>query len=52
MKSLSVGALVGVTRASNGNVHFFINGEDQGVAASGIPQGITSRINVVAMSLL
>ena len=39
LNCLSVGCRVGVTRTSNGNLHFFINGKHQGVAASGIPQG-------------
>ena len=39
LNSLGVGDRVGVTRSDNGNLHFFINGKHQGVAAGSIPQG-------------
>ncbi len=39
VNSLSVGDRLGVCRADNGTLHFFINGKHEGVAATGIPQG-------------
>jgi hypothetical protein len=40
LNSLSAGDRLGVCRADNGTLHFFINGKHQGSAASGIPQGM------------
>lgn len=37
---LQVGDKVGVVRKENGNLHFFVNGVDQGVAATHIPDGL------------
>lgn len=34
---LQVGDRVGVVRKENGNLHFFVNGVDQGVAATNVP---------------
>ncbi|XP_074654148.1 neuralized-like protein 4 [Tubulanus polymorphus] len=37
---------VGVLRTSNGSLHFFVNGEDQGVAATNIPSKIYAVIDM------
>lgn len=37
MDNLTKGDRVGVVRRSNGNVHFVVNGVDQGLAASNTP---------------
>ncbi|KAG8226656.1 hypothetical protein J437_LFUL005742 [Ladona fulva] len=36
LKTLKVGDLLGVMKKGNGDLHFFVNGKDLGVAASGI----------------
>ena len=43
LDNLPIGARVGVCRTDNGTLHFFINGEHQGVAATNIPQGMYVR---------
>ncbi|KAF4514225.1 UNVERIFIED_CONTAM: hypothetical protein B566_EDAN019492, partial [Ephemera danica] len=43
---LTVGDRVGVMRLSNGTLHFFVNGTDQGVAASGIPERVYGVIDL------
>lgn len=37
---LQVGDRVGVVRKESGNLHFFVNGVDQGVAAMNVPDGL------------
>lgn len=37
---LQVGDRVGVVRKESGNLHFFVNGVDQGVAATNVPDGL------------
>jgi hypothetical protein len=39
VNSLSAGDRLGVCRTENGNLHFFVNGKHEGVAATGVPQG-------------
>ncbi|XP_028399681.1 neuralized-like protein 4 [Dendronephthya gigantea] len=46
LNSLSVGDRLGVCRADNGTLHFFINGKHQGAAASGIPQGVHAVVDI------
>ncbi|XP_046397287.1 neuralized-like protein 4 [Ischnura elegans] len=47
LSSLVVGDKVGVTRTSNGDLHFFVNGVDQGIAASGIPQHVHAVVDLI-----
>jgi neuralized-like protein 4 len=37
---------VGVVRHANGAVHFFVNGVDQGVAASGVPETVYGVVDL------
>ena len=37
---------VGVQRNENGNVHFFVNGRDQGWAASNVPEVVYGVIDL------
>eukprot|EP00061_Rhincodon_typus_P016235 g44341.t1 len=37
LDSLTTGSRIGMMRSSNGDLHYFINGVDQGVACSGLP---------------
>ena len=39
LDSLPTGSRVGVMRSASGDLHFYINGVDQGVACSGLPTG-------------
>ena len=40
LDSLVVGSHIGMMRASDGTLHFYLNGEDQGVACTDIPTGM------------
>lgn len=40
------GAMLGVMRTSAGILHFFINGEDQGIAANCIPAGVHAVVDI------
>ncbi|XP_028399668.1 neuralized-like protein 4 [Dendronephthya gigantea] len=46
LKSLSAGDRLGVSRTKNGYLHFFINGEHQGVAAKNVPQGVHAVVDI------
>ena len=37
---------IGVLRKSNGNLHFFINGVDQGVAGTHVPQQLFAVVDL------
>lgn len=37
---LQVGDRVGVVRKDDGSLHFFVNGVDQGIAASNVPEKV------------
>lgn len=39
LDSLTTGSRIGMMRSSSGNLHYYINGVDQGVACSGLPPG-------------
>ncbi|KAA0185581.1 hypothetical protein HAZT_HAZT006935 [Hyalella azteca] len=43
---LRVGDRVGVVRHANGAVHFFVNGVDQGVAATGVPETVYGVVDL------
>lgn len=38
--SIQVGDRVGVVRKENGTLHFYVNGNDQGSAASNVPEKV------------
>ncbi|XP_046396492.1 neuralized-like protein 4 [Ischnura elegans] len=40
LDALEVGSRVGVMRSNTGSLHFFVNGEDQGPAASNVPHPV------------
>ena len=46
LDKLKVGDTVGVMRKSNGNLHFFVNGEDQGCAATNVPPAVYGVIDL------
>ena len=46
MYSIQASDRVGILRRSNGCLHFFINGEDQGVAASDVPPGVYGVVDL------
>lgn len=39
LDSLTTGSRIGMMRTAKGDLHYFINGVDQGVACSGLPPG-------------
>lgn len=39
LDALGTGARIGMMRTSKGDLHYFINGQDQGAACSGLPPG-------------
>ncbi|XP_059498589.1 neuralized-like protein 4 isoform X4 [Stegostoma tigrinum] len=47
LDSLTTGSRIGMMRSSNGDLHYYINGVDQGVACSGLPPvpGIAHRFH-------
>ncbi|XP_071451682.1 neuralized-like protein 4 isoform X1 [Hetaerina americana] len=46
LNSLVVGDRIGVMRSSTGSLHFFVNGVDQGPAASNIPQSVYGLVEL------
>lgn len=48
---LQVGDRVGVARRENGCLHFFVNGNDQGVAATNVPEKIFGVIGRLIIQL-
>ncbi|KAK0040385.1 neuralized-like protein 4 [Biomphalaria pfeifferi] len=47
---LKVGDRVGVVRKSDGTVHFFVNGVDQGASASNVPANVYGVIDLYGMA--
>lgn len=43
LDSLTMGSRIGMMRTAKGDLHYFINGVDQGVACSGLPPGKGER---------
>lgn len=39
LDSLTTGSRIGMMRSASGDLHYYINGVDQGVACSGLPPG-------------
>ncbi|WAR14180.1 NEUL4-like protein [Mya arenaria] len=46
LDSVVVGCRIGMMRCSDGTLHYFLNGVDQGVACSNIPQGVFAVIDL------
>lgn len=45
------GDRIGLMRKNNGNLHFFINGLNQGVAATGVPSIVYGVIDLYGMTV-
>lgn len=43
LDKLEEGSRLGIMRKSGGSLHFFVNGEDCGVAATSVPSGTVPR---------
>lgn len=39
LDSLTTGSRIGMMRSASGDLHYYINGVDQGMACSGLPSG-------------
>lgn len=39
LDSLTTGSRIGMMRSASGDLHYYINGVDQGVACAGLPPG-------------
>ncbi|KAK9500080.1 hypothetical protein O3M35_001416 [Rhynocoris fuscipes] len=48
---LTVGDRIGMMRKSSGDLHYFINGLDQGVAASRVPQVVWAVVDLYGMTV-
>ena len=46
LDELAEGDRIGMMRRSNGNLHYFINGQDQGVAASRVNTQVDKKDNI------
>ncbi|XP_068700240.1 neuralized-like protein 4 isoform X2 [Montipora foliosa] len=46
LDNLEEGSRLGIMRKSDGTLHFFVNGQDCGVAATGVPSGIYAMIDL------
>ncbi|XP_011485805.1 neuralized-like protein 4 isoform X1 [Oryzias latipes] len=46
LDSLTTGSRIGMMRSSSGNLHYYINGVDQGVACSGLPPEVYAVIDL------
>ena len=46
LDQLSEGDVVGVMRTASGELHFYVNGIDQGVAATGLPSKLYAVIDM------
>ncbi|KAG1679563.1 Neuralized-like protein 4 [Nymphon striatum] len=51
LDDLQVGDRIGMMRKNNGNLHFFINGLNQGVAATGVPTIVYGAIDLYGMTV-
>jgi len=45
------GDRIGMMRKSNGNLHYFINGLDQGVAATKVPSWVWGVVDLYGMTV-
>lgn len=46
LDSLTTGSRIGMMRSATGDLHYYINGVDQGVACSGLPPGKEESVEV------
>ncbi|CAB3373695.1 Hypothetical predicted protein [Cloeon dipterum] len=46
LDTIRSGNRIGVVRHQNGNLHFFLNGEDQGIACQNVPSGVYGVIDL------
>ncbi|XP_059483047.1 neuralized-like protein 4 [Neocloeon triangulifer] len=46
LDTVRAGNRIGVVRHANGNLHFYLNGEDQGIACQNVPSGIYGVIDL------
>lgn len=46
LDSLTTGSRIGMMRSASGDLHYYINGVDQGVACSGLPPGKERSVKV------
>lgn len=51
LDELHEGDRIGVVRKTNGNLHYFINGLDQGMASSGVPPVVYGVIDLYGMTI-
>lgn len=51
LDELKEGDRIGMMRKSNGNLHFYINGLDQGVAATKVPQQMWGVVDLYGMTV-
>ncbi len=51
LDQLSEGDRIGLMRKVNGNLHFYINGLDQGVAATKVPQQMWGVVDLYGMTV-
>uniref|UniRef100_A0A0A9ZGY0 Neuralized-like protein 4 n=3 Tax=Lygus hesperus TaxID=30085 RepID=A0A0A9ZGY0_LYGHE len=51
LDKLRVGDRIGMMRKSNGDLHYFINGLDQGVAASKVPEKVWAAVDLYGMTV-
>jgi len=42
LSSLSLGSRVGIMRCAGGNLHYYLDGVDQGLACTDVPRGLHS----------
>ncbi len=51
LDELAEGDRIGMMRKANGNLHYFINGQDQGVAASRLPSQLWGVVDLYGMTV-
>ncbi|XP_077531935.1 neuralized E3 ubiquitin protein ligase 4 isoform X2 [Haemaphysalis longicornis] len=51
LDELHEGDRIGVVRKSNGNLHYYINGMDQGVASGNVPQVVYGVVDLYGMTV-
>ena len=44
LDAITVGSRIGMMRGGDGTLHYFLNGEDQGVACTDIPTGGSVKV--------
>lgn len=49
LDSLTTGSRIGMMRSASGDLHYYINGVDQGVACSGLPPGAVKLLLLMCL---